>query len=170
MSGTIRQWDLQIQTVASTLSGHSAPVFDLKWINSLYFVSASNDSSLIIWTYSTMSSYCTLAGHGRGVSSVDILADGRIASGSFDQTVKIWSMCTLSATLNLDNGQVNAVKLLGNANLAVASGNVISIWNVTSLGNVQNLTEHTNTVTQLETFTNGTFVSAALDGIISLPN
>jgi hypothetical protein len=75
-------------------------------------------------------------------------------------------MCTLSATLNV-NGQVNAVKLLGNTNLAVATGSVISIWNVTSLQNVQNLTEHTNMITQLETFTNGTFVSAALDGIIN---
>jgi WD40 repeat protein len=97
------------------------------------------------------------------VSSVEILADGRIASGSFDKTVKIWNMCTLSATLNV-NGQVNAVKLLGNTNLAVAAGSVISIWNVTSQQNVQNLTEHTGTVTLLETFANGVFVSAALDG------
>ena len=58
-----------------------------------FFVTASYDKLVKVWSSSTFALIKTLAGHENKVMSTDICPDGSgaIASASYDRTIKLWA-------------------------------------------------------------------------------
>jgi U4/U6 small nuclear ribonucleoprotein PRP4 len=58
-----------------------------------FFVTASYDKLIKVWSSTTFVLIKTLAGHENKVMSTDICPDGSgvIASASYDRTIKLWA-------------------------------------------------------------------------------
>lgn len=137
--------------VVSTLSGHMGTVTSLAFQpNSHKFISGSDDSSVILWTYDehakhegelcqqhhkqTKALWKSMAfyGHGGPVWCCSFTEDGKMVSGSYDRTVKIW---------NVDNGKcehtlrghsewVSCIDTQGSMLYSGSWDSTVKIWNL----------------------------------------
>lgn len=76
----------------ATLRGHVSAVYQLTWSSdSRMILSASKDSTLIVWDVTQRKMKKNLPGHLDEVFAVDWASDGQTcASGSKDKSVKLW--------------------------------------------------------------------------------
>ncbi|MCI5178470.1 MAG: hypothetical protein D3911_03945 [Candidatus Electrothrix sp. AW3_4] len=100
-----------------------------------YFVSASEDQTIILWDTKTWKKAHTFKAHTGAVLSADLSPDGKyLVSGSKDSTVRLWDILTGTEirTLSGHNMAVSAVRFSGDGKL-VASGShddSIKIWDI----------------------------------------
>ena len=152
-------WFMQ-RPVISTLSGHMGSVTCLAFQpNSHKFISGSDDSSVVLWTYDEHSKHegelwqqhhkqtkslwksMTFYGHGGPVWCCTFTDDGKMASGSYDRTVKLW---------NVDNGKcehtlrghtewVSCIDTTGNLLFSGSWDSTVKIWNLQTRQNIGSL-------------------------------
>ncbi|XP_065885840.1 ribosome biogenesis protein WDR12 homolog isoform X2 [Dysidea avara] len=80
----------------AVMEGHSRPVTDVKWINSVFFLSASQDQGIFLWKWSEGDQCADVIYHYKGhAQSVEKLAvspsKNKFCSVSWDKFLKIWS-------------------------------------------------------------------------------
>ncbi|MBD1935600.1 MULTISPECIES: eIF2A-related protein [Cyanophyceae] len=114
------------------LEGHKAPVNDISFSSDgQVFVSASNDSSIMLWRRDG-TLIAKFVGHSHWVNSVSFSPDGQtIVSASNDKTVKIWRRDgTLVTTIAAHNAPINSVNFSPDGQTIVSASNdkTIKIW------------------------------------------
>ena len=89
--GTLNVWSLETFSMMCNIRGHSAAVTCLFRLSSEYFISASADGLLKMWTCSLLERI-SYSGHTAGVKCLTVSEDEAIAvSGSSDCTARIWN-------------------------------------------------------------------------------
>ncbi|MGK7933701.1 MAG: hypothetical protein AB4041_20040 [Microcystaceae cyanobacterium] len=96
-NGTMKQWDLENNTLLNTLSGHSKIVRCLAFSSdSQFLASGSDDKNIILWDLRNKSSKILGDWKDRHTNSVLALAFSPsqhiLISGGADKTVKIWHL------------------------------------------------------------------------------
>ena len=107
--GVINIWEIKNCNHLLSIPSHSSAVKDVKWISDksifencpedsqdlFYFVSCSNDETIIIWRWQLsqgkVDHIFTCKGHSRSVDCLDVNND-LLVSGSYDTLVKVWSL------------------------------------------------------------------------------
>uniref|UniRef100_A0A7S4KGL3 FYVE-type domain-containing protein n=1 Tax=Paramoeba aestuarina TaxID=180227 RepID=A0A7S4KGL3_9EUKA len=74
----------------ASLSGHTEGVTSVKISKSQYIVSASNDSSIVMWSLETGKVVAKFLGHIGGVTSIYAMPSGLVISGSVDKSMRVW--------------------------------------------------------------------------------
>lgn len=154
--GTVKVWDSNGECM-HTLSGHKNEVYFVGFApDSTRIVSASTDFTARIWDTNSGKCLQTLKGHSEWFQSVTFACDARrLASVSAYGTCKVWDvdsgacLCTFeSAGLNPNywNGTDSVAFSPDAAQLAVANGIDIEIWDMHSLERVQVLSGHSDEV------------------------
>lgn len=98
--GVITLWNAQsgdaLIRFGAEGNGHTSEVWSIAYTpDEQGFVSASDDSSLILWSFETAQPVRRYVGHSSRVTSVSIRPDGKaMASGSEDNAIIIWDMAT----------------------------------------------------------------------------
>lgn len=89
--GTLKIWDLELQKVVRTLTGHRANCISVDFHPyGEYFASGSLDTNLKIWDIRRRGCVHTYKGHTGGVRCVKFSPDGRwLVSGGQDNSVKV---------------------------------------------------------------------------------
>lgn len=96
---TVNVWQVDGKHLL-TIPGHSAPIKAVSWVsmkdNIGTFASASQDQTIMIWEWNTVSNAidCIFVckGHARGVDSLATSPSQKLlASGSWDTMLKVWS-------------------------------------------------------------------------------
>ncbi|MGH8870473.1 MAG: BTAD domain-containing putative transcriptional regulator [Acidimicrobiia bacterium] len=103
MAGIVEVHDLATGEVLATLTGHSAPVWDVEFTSDgSRFVTASLDSTVTVWDATTLELIRRIEGHSGQV--FDLALDPvrpEVATASDDGTVKIWDIDTGVVRLTL---------------------------------------------------------------------
>ncbi len=92
------------------------------------------DKTVVLLDASTDTCICTLEGHTGQVTSVSYSQDGKLlASGSKDKTVRIWDVTMGKCIHLLENIPSRLVSYSPDGKtLAVASGNKVTLWDISS--------------------------------------
>ncbi|KAI8321205.1 PFU-domain-containing protein [Martensiomyces pterosporus] len=103
--------------LAHTYTGHADCVRALAVVPGVGFASASNDSSVRIWS---LDGACVgeLYGHSSFVYTLAVLPDGAIVSGGEDRSVRVWRDNEVDQTIMLPATSVWAVAVLENGDIA----------------------------------------------------
>jgi WD40 repeat protein/serine/threonine protein kinase len=137
--GTVELWSIVDNEwqLLTTLSGHEDRVADLAFSpDGTRLVSASRDSSLIVWDVASQSEIFTLEGHTDAVEAVAYSPDGSmIASGSRDATLRLWDANTglaIGTALERHENWVMSVAFSPDGKLlASASGDMsVMLWSI----------------------------------------
>jgi WD40 repeat protein/serine/threonine protein kinase len=160
VDGSIIWWNLTslqpIQILTQEQGGHTDEVWAVQYMpDELGFVSASEDGTLLRWSFETQAPISTYTGHNARVTSLDISADGtRIVSGSEDNSIILWDTET-TAVLHRFFGHtflVYSVALSPDAR-HVLSGSwdaTVRLWDTYSGAEIINdRSSHTSTVTSV---------------------
>lgn len=87
---------------AQIFFGHSARVWDCAFYESNYIVTASEDTTCILWDIKTGKILDTFIGHeGRSVWSISII-DNILVSGGSDSTIRLWDLMKCMSRGNLE--------------------------------------------------------------------
>ncbi|MDP2439351.1 MAG: WD40 repeat domain-containing protein [archaeon] len=112
--GTVRVWDLRNGRLLHALEGHAGIVRSVAISRDGTVLSASDDSTLRIWSSSGELLHCCV-GHSAWVRSVSCSPDGRIAlTGGYDRTARLWDVSSgvCIATLSGHPGWIRSVALV----------------------------------------------------------
>ena len=74
----------------AALNGHKEAITQVAISKNLYIVSASYDSSIVMWGLETGKIVCKFLGHLDGVTAMFAMPSGLILSGSADKTMRVW--------------------------------------------------------------------------------
>lgn len=76
------------------LTGHNGPITSLAFLDNQYMITASRDSTLLLWNVNKHGYLMSYSDHGGDVNSVDICSVNRniIVSGSVDTAVRVWDI------------------------------------------------------------------------------
>ncbi|NJM23326.1 MAG: WD40 repeat domain-containing protein [Richelia sp. SM1_7_0] len=129
-----------------TLSGHCGSINAIAvTYNNKYVISASDDTTLIVWDFYSGRELLKLSGHTASVNAVVITPDDKyIISGSSDKTIKIWDLATGKSlvTLTGHSDSVNAVIVTpdGRQIISASSDSTIKLWNMKNMNEEHSLT------------------------------
>lgn len=172
----INLWD--INDINNSESIHSFNNHYL-WVQALvkcdenHFASASNDTKIIIWNYTTRKYEGTLEGHSNCIMDMIILQNGHLCSTSADKTIRIWDWKNLKSLFyfNVHSNYVKCLLELNNKYLITGSeDSIIGIWEEKS-GNYENikfLKGHEKSVRGLCQINDNYFASASFDKNIKI--
>ncbi|MCF2151706.1 serine/threonine protein kinase [Desmonostoc muscorum LEGE 12446] len=128
-------WDATIKVwPKSTFAGHLKGISSVAISsNQQILVSASEDTTIIIWNLDTGEQIYTLSGHSNPVNCVAISPDGQtVVSGSDDEKIKVWDLSNgqevYSINAHLDG--VNALVFTPDGQTLVSGGKdtTIKVW------------------------------------------
>lgn len=138
-------WELTTHEVVAALRGHASLVNAVGISDDgTRVISASYDSTLIVWDVQGSAMVRTLEGHSRettrlesmaSINSVDLSADGRLAiSGAHDRNVIVWDV-ELGVPIRVCRGhsnRVTSVVLTGDERMALSGSwdGTILVWNL----------------------------------------
>ena len=131
-----------------TLSGHKATVTSVVVSSDGQFIiSASEDSSIKIWSIHERKEAFQLIGHSGYVWSVAISTDGTfIASGSGDKTIKIWNFKNRQEEFSLEghSDYVRTVAISNNSQFIVSGSgdSSIKVWSIEDYSEICTLSGH----------------------------
>lgn len=138
-----------------------------------HFASASNDTKIIIWNYTTRKYESTLEGHSNCIMDMIILQNGYLCTASVDKTIRIWDWKNLKSLFYF-NAHCNYVKCLLELNnkylITGSEDNTIGIWKEKS-GNYENvkfLKGHEKPVRRLCQINDNYFASGSFDNNIKI--
>lgn len=156
--------------------GHKLPVHVVRWSPRVLtdLMSASDDRTVRVWDLTEDSAKWTGIGHEDYVRSGAYLPDqeGMVVSGSYDQTVRLWDTRQVRPALTFKHASpIEHVLPLSSATVAAASGNEVSILDLTA-GKVEHVVRsHQKTVTSLCMAQKGQrLLTAGLDGHVKAHN
>lgn len=156
--------------------GHKLPVHVVRWSPKVLtdLMSASDDRTVRVWDLTEDAAKWTGIGHEDYVRSGAYLPnqEGMVVSGSYDQTVRLWDTRQDRAAMTFKHAApVEFVLPTSNATVAAASGNEVSILNLTA-GKAEHIVRsHQKTVTTLCTAQRGErLLTAGLDGHVKAHN
>lgn len=156
--------------------GHKLPVHVVRWSPRVLtdLMSTSDDRTVRVWDLTEDAAKWTGIGHEDYVRSGAYLPDqeGMMVSGSYDQTVRLWDTRQDRPAMTFKHAApVEHVLPMNNATLAAASGNEISILNLTAGKAEHVVRSHQKTVTSLCTAQKGErLLTAGLDGHVKAHN
>lgn len=122
--------------ISRVLNGHKESVSAIVQLKNNNLVSASADSTIIIWDIFTCKPIKKLLGHTDMIEALILLKDNRLCSGSRDLSIKIWDETNSSQSLSLLGHQNAIVSLcqLNSGQLASSSfDRTMRIWDIISL-------------------------------------
>lgn len=156
--------------------GHKLPVQVVRWNPKVLtdLMSASDDRTVRVWDLTEDAAKWTGIGHEDYVRSGAYLPDqeGMILSGSYDQTVRLWDTRQDRSAMTFKHAApIEHVLPMSSATVAAASGNEVSILNLTA-GKAEHLIRsHQKTVTTLCTGQKSSrLLTAGLDGHVKAHN
>ncbi|KAI1131627.1 WD40-repeat-containing domain protein [Nemania abortiva] len=157
-----------------TLEGHGNEVTSVIFSNdSTFIASASEDSTIRIWSVETGECQQTFQGHSSAIKSMALSYGSRfIASASSDKTVRIWSieMGECRHVLDGHSDEVESVVFSSDGNF-VASGSLdttVRIWSAET-GECQNLLSgHSHGVRSVAFSRSGLVASGSLDNTVRI--
>lgn len=145
--------------LVTKFEGHEKPITNVKFSKDYrYIISASEDTSIRIWSLKTGKQVSKLEGHLGGVNSIYLNpSDTKMISGGSDCSICFWDVQTgeLINKIRKHTADVNSVCFNEDASIAI-SGSVdatAKIWDCRSKGNtpVQVLNDATDSVTCVKT-------------------
>lgn len=74
------------------MEGHGGTIYALAMKDG-YIVSGSKDTTIKVWSTTSLECLGTLEGHSDAVRALAV-GDGWMVSGSFDKTIKVWDTTT----------------------------------------------------------------------------
>jgi len=157
--------------LATTLIGHSRPVYALALLTDGRVMSSSIDRTIKLWDPKSQTCIATLTGHKDSVYALALLPDGQVISGSCDNTIKLWDLKsqTCVATLSGHSGAVRALVLLPDGRVMSGSDDhTIKLWDLKSQTCVATLTKHSDSVWALALLPDGRVISGSSDHTIKL--
>ncbi len=102
-------------------SGHQNCVRSLAVLNSIEFLSSSNDDTIKRWNLNSVQCLQTYEGHTSFIYSIAIISPDRFASVSEDRSLRVWSINGSESiqTIRLPSTTLWSVCSLTNSDLAV---------------------------------------------------
>ncbi len=102
-------------------SGHQNCVRSLAALNSIEFLSSSNDDTIKRWNLNSVQCLQTYEGHTSFIYSIAIISPDRFASVSEDRSLRVWSINKSESiqTIRLPSTTLWSVCSLTNSDLAV---------------------------------------------------
>jgi WD40 repeat protein len=122
LNESINIYNLNDDTLVSTLRGHSDWVWDLAQLNANTLASSSGDFTVIIWDLESNSIKFTLQGHTSNVYVLKKITPTVLASGSQDETIKLWDITNgklVSTLKGHTGGIVRSLDLMDNGQTLV---------------------------------------------------
>ena len=156
--------------------GHKLPVHVVRWSPRVLtdLMSTSDDRTVRVWDLTEDAAKWTGIGHEDYVRSGAYLPgqEGMIVSGSYDQTVRLWDSRQDRPVMTFKHAApIEHVLPMSNATVAAASGNEVSILNLTAGKAEHVVRSHQKTVTTLCTAQKGErLLTAGLDGHVKAHN
>lgn len=147
---TIRLWSLRTKACARILMGHDGPVWAIERKEDI-LISGSSDKTAKLWNIRQCKLLFSLVGHNGCVFCVDLDDTCKRAfSGSGDRTVRVWDVSSGICLSSFNVGQstdctVTTVSY-DHGYLAVGSGTMVSLWNLTTGDCVHEFSGHKNRV------------------------
>ena len=118
---------------SSITTKHKKPIYKLVFYeNESKFATASDDTTILLWSAISQSVIFTLTGHTDRIWNIILLGNDRLASCSSDHRVKIWNLSTQKCerTLLGHNGYVCALLELPDSGLISGSQDGrMKVWN-----------------------------------------
>jgi len=171
----VRLWSLRPNPQQASwvdLGGHAGEVNCATFSpDGLYIASASDDSTIRIWSAASgQSAVQPLPAHEGAVKSVAVSRDGSvIASGSDDKSVRVWNACTGEATISPLRGhtyKVLSVSISPDGCLiaSASADRTIQLWDIQSGAEVgEPMWDHINFVIAVSFSNNGRWLASASD-------
>lgn len=159
--------------VSFQLSGHTAPVVDLKLLNNNQIISSSGDGTIKIWDINKKSLNRTLTGHTAPVRCVIILNNGYAASGSVDKLIFIWNPYTWSIDRTISGNTQGVYSLIQINDKNIVSGSddgFLRVFNINTGQVVVSILGHSNRINSLGIFDEVYLVSGSADSSLKIWN
>ncbi len=105
----------------------------MNFIKDIYLISASHDSTIILWDFLNKSVIYTLNYHTRSVECLALSQDAKyLVSGSRDRQIIIWKMELKAITTDLGNALYRKVVFSKNIYLFVTENvdNSLCVWDL----------------------------------------
>ncbi|KAG9510990.1 Transcription initiation factor TFIID subunit 5, partial [Fragariocoptes setiger] len=159
-----RMWDSTIAFERKTLHGHSGPVFGVSISpDRLSLLSASEDTTIRLWSLQTWTNVCCYRGHNHPVWDVRFSPHGYyFASCSNDQTARLWATDNhQSLRIFADHlSDVDFVEFHPSSN-SIATGstdNHVRLWDVVDGSCMRTLKGHTGRILTIAFSIDGRFL------------
>jgi WD40 repeat protein len=134
------------------LKGHTGNVLELAVGSNGRVYSASQDSTVRVWSGESGAHLQTLQGHTKPVIALAIGLDGKIYSGSADKTIRVWSSASGAHLQTLEGHTGTVLGLAVGLDGKVYSGSAdrtIRVWSGDDGTHMQTLVGHTDDVNEL---------------------
>jgi len=154
-----------------TLTGHTSWVFSLVVLPKHMFASASDDSSIRLWNETSLEFIDALNGHTNSVKGLISIRNEILISISYDKTIIVWDIKNSFSKLATTRAAaaLYSIALFSNESFITGDRDAsIQIWSTKyfTFQYEKTLTEHNDSVSDLEFMKNGFLSSASLDRTI----
>jgi WD40 repeat protein len=130
----IKIYNVNDDTLVSTLQGHTYNVNDLIQLNENGLLVSASSSEIRVWDLKTSQCKYILQGQSFDIKSLKQINSEILASGAWDRTIMLWNLTTGKAVRTLNNhtgGIYQSIDLVNNCRVLVSgsSDQTIKLWN-----------------------------------------